>query len=88
MEFKTKFKVGDRVWFMESNRPECAAITAINIRTWASNRFHAISGDGMPFDANTKIEYIMTESRHSCYVDHTREEANVFSNKEELIKSL
>ena len=72
MTIKTKYNIGDEVWFMNENKACSDIITAIHIyRT----------------ETMSNVTYGFGQSIHSQIIA-TMSEQDLFSTKEELLKSL
>lgn len=76
MKIETKFNIGDEVWIERYNQPLMVRIIGIKV--------NVIKGCFAGIDERTCIEYDCNGSFHS-FVELER---NVFSTKEELLKSL
>lgn len=77
MKFITKFNMNDEVWFMKDNKPTRANITSVDIH-------HSRGGacNGIKY---TATDYINPKT----WLDHQNLfERDLYSSKEELIKSL
>jgi len=76
MEFKTKFNVNDRVWFMKDNKPTEAIISAIKIFYVNTNQDNIRYNAKKVFDSQSWLDY--------CDLN----ENTLFKSKEELVASL
>ena len=76
MEFKTKFNLKDKVWYMKNNKPTEVTISGIEIFYVNTNQDH--------------IKYNATDIINPVtWLDHTNLfENELFNSKEELLKSL
>lgn len=76
MEFKTKFNVEDRVWYMKNNNPVEIVISSIDI-------FHVNTNqDRIKYNAKDVINSV-------SWLDHVNLlDDMLFKTKEELLKSL
>jgi len=76
MEFKTKFNKGDKVWYMENNKPTEVKITSIEIFYVGTDQ------DYIKYNATDIINPI-------TWLDHTNLFENMlYHSKAELLKSL
>lgn len=76
MDFKTKFNKGDKVWYMNNNKPAEVIISAIEIFYVATNQ------DRISYNATDVIN-------PNTWLDHTSLGEDVlYHSKEELLKSL
>jgi hypothetical protein len=77
MEIKTKFDINDSCWIMSSNKPTVYYISGIRVE---------LSED----DGNITTTIVYTIERKSTYNQGERDckEDELFSTKEELIKTL
>ena len=74
MEFKTKYNIGDIVFYMVDNIVKSAKIDIITIRQWRDDKFNE-------YQSLSYIEY--------CGIGKfTLKENKLFTTKEELLKSL
>jgi len=74
MEFKTKYNIGDTVFYMEDNCVKSNKIEIITIRQYKDSQVN-------DHNSQSYIEY--------CGIGHfTLKEHNLYTSKEELIKSL
>jgi len=78
MEIKTKFDVGDKVWFMDSNKATEAEIWEVYIK-----QYNVLGTNGRK---EINITY-MLKNLHLCYIG-TFHEGKIYASKEELINSL
>lgn len=76
MKFETKFNKGDSVWYMNSNKPTNIIISAIEIFYVGTNQ--------------DRIHYSATDVINpKTWIDHQHlSESELYSSKEELLKSL
>lgn len=72
MDIKTKYDIGQRVFFMKDDKVETSAIKQISIAVWY-NKYKEI---------RMSIHYYLFSA------DQFYEEDNLFLTKEELLKSL
>ena len=72
MDIKTKYDLGQSVFFMKDNKVKTSAIKQISIDVWY-NKYKEIS---------MRIQYYL------FFADQFYEEDNLFLTKEELLKSL
>ena len=72
MDIKTKYDLGQSVFFMKDNKVATSAIKQISIDVWY-NKYKEIS---------MRIQYYL------FFADQFYEEDNLFLTKEELLKSL
>ena len=76
MEFKTKFNIGDRVWYIKNNKPTEVRITAIEIFYMGTNQDH------IKYNATDIINPI-------TWIDHINLFENMlYCSRAELLKSL
>ena len=69
MIIKTKYNIGEEVWFMEENEPTSDVILSIEINLYKGKQF---------------IEYLFANDSYPYGLN----ESELFSTKEELLKSL
>jgi len=76
MEFKTRFNLNDRVWYMKENKPTEVVISAIEIFFVGTNQDH--------------ITYNAANVTNSVsWLDHTKlPESVLFASKKDLLESL
>lgn len=76
MDFKTKYNLNDKVWFMKDNKPTEVKISAIEIFYVNTNQ------DTIKYNAKDC-------TNPKTWLDHTNlNESNLFPTKELLIQSL
>lgn len=76
MTIKTKYNIGDEVWVIFRNKAILVPIDKIRI----FNELNFVT------DAKKIVDYVMRIQY--CFLDEWVDEENLFSSKEELIKSL
>lgn len=72
MEIKTKYNIGDEVWWINENKAQTGEIVSIHFHQWS--------------DTSCTMEY--TISRYDVDERHKVYETFLFPTKEELLKSL
>lgn len=80
MEIKTKYNIGDKVYFIHGNKITCNKIISIDISIYDRKN------NGIP-----KIEYTIDFGFRTGKISDTltiRPEEELYSTKEELIKSI
>ena len=76
MEFKTKFNKGDRVWYMNNNKPTEVVISAIEIFYVGTNQDH------IKYNAEDGLNPV-------TWLDHINLFENIlFKTKKDLLNSL
>lgn len=82
MEIKTKYNIGDEVWFMENNRPVYALVAGYKTSYGKGDYF----GEFMTGEPKCAITYYVRGDKNS--IGSLQEESSLFPTKEELLKSL
>lgn len=75
MEIITKYNIGDKVYFMEDNKVVCDNITIIIITITS------------PLSVD-KVKYYFTERNNPIDYERMRFQNQLFTNKEDLLKTL
>lgn len=76
MEIKTKYNIGDEVWFMNNNKPKSMKVWDIEVQIKTA------------FDGQYDYGYYIRSYYHDFGCHNIVEVPNLFPTKEELLKSL
>lgn len=73
MDIKTKFDVGQDIWFMSDNQPQKAEITKISIDV--TQNPYVVTG-------------VVILYHYGLYIDHIINETKCYGSRKELVESL
>ena len=87
MEIKTKFNIGDTIWFLRANQ-----VTSAEVKSIATDTTVSTTARSAPVCQNCRADLQITKVTYNVYFERTgwvqQDEDFAFGSKEELLKSL